>query len=101
MVAFTSLVLAALDEELLRYLTETNSDDIVFHPVPGMPTLEELDITVADFFRPEFRAQHGLPDPRNKSPSAAQQARDVLLEKRFNNVCGEGDYARKASTRMM
>ncbi|KAL2192949.1 hypothetical protein P885DRAFT_64419 [Corynascus similis CBS 632.67] len=78
---------------LLKYLTETHPEDVVFNPVAGMPTLEELNITVADFFDPEFRAQHGLPDPRNKSPSPEQQQWQrqqkvrSLIEKRFNLVC--------------
>ncbi|KAL2145163.1 hypothetical protein VTI28DRAFT_7799 [Corynascus sepedonium] len=85
-------VLRDNDEELLKYLTETNPENIVFNPVPGLPTLEELNITVADFFKPEFRAKHGLPDPRNTSPLPAQRARD-LLEKRFDPVCYSGDLS--------
>ncbi|KXX81861.1 hypothetical protein MMYC01_201843 [Madurella mycetomatis] len=71
------------DEDLLRYLTQSNPDSIVFHTAPGMPTLEELNITVTDFFKPEFRAKHGLPDPRNKSPLPDRN----IVEKRSDPVC--------------
>jgi hypothetical protein len=73
------------DEGLLKYLTETNPDRLVINPGPGMPTLEELDIKVADFFKPEFRAKHGLPDPRNKSP--VQPSPLEKLAKRFDPQC--------------
>jgi hypothetical protein len=73
------------DAGLLKYLTETDPATLVFHPVPGMPMLEDLNITLADFFEPEFRAKHGLPDPRNTSPAAKTQPRE-LLQKR-GGIC--------------
>jgi hypothetical protein len=72
------------DEALLQYL-ETDPADYTFEPVPGMPTLEELNITMADFWDPTFRAKHGLPDPRQSS--SVQTSDPAGLEKRLSPGC--------------
>lgn len=49
---------------LLHYLKKFDPSKLKLTPGPGLPTLEELGWTMKDFFDPEWRAAHGLPDPR-------------------------------------
>ncbi|KAK3331395.1 hypothetical protein B0H66DRAFT_636260 [Apodospora peruviana] len=77
------------NDALLRYLTEIDPSTIQENPVPGMPSLADLNITMADFFDPGFRAEHGLADPRHNSyvpPAEVEDKRDVL-QKRYDPVC--------------